>query len=108
MYLSSSSLKGTGIRNTKNEDLGSIEDLMINTSDGQVEYAVVSFGGFLGIGDKFFAVPLQAFTVDTINEELILNESKERLKSAPGFDKENWPKSPDSRWAQEVRSFYKV
>lgn len=108
MYLSASSLKGTGIRNTKSEDLGTIEDLMINTADGYVEYAVVSFGGFLGIGDKYFAVPIQAFTVDTVNEELILNESKERLKTAPGFDKENWPKEADSRWSQEVRSFYKV
>lgn len=108
MYLSASSLKGTKIRNASDEDLGDIEDLMINTADGSVEYAVVSFGGFLGMGDKLFAVPLQAFKVDTDNEKLILNETKDRLKSAPGFDKDNWPSHADSKWSSQVHTFYNL
>ena len=108
MHLSSSSLSGTGVRNAQGEDLGKVEDLMIDTKTGQVDYAVVSFGGFLGIADKLFAVPLQAFAIDTDNEELVLNESKERLENAPGFDKDNWPNHADQTWRTSVRSYYRI
>lgn len=108
MYLSASSLKGTKVRNASDEDLGDIEDLMINTADGSVEYVVVSFGGFLGMGDKLFAVPMQAFSIDTNNEHMILNETKDRLKNAPGFDKDNWPDHADGKWSAEMRSFYNL
>ena len=108
MHLSSSSLTGTSVRNAAGEDLGKIEDLMVNTASGQVDYAVVSFGGFLGIGDKLFAVPLQAFEVDTNDEELVLNESKERLEGAPGFDKDDWPDHADPAWQSSVRSYYSL
>lgn len=108
MHLSSSSLSGTKVRNAQGEDLGNIEDLMINTMTGEVDYAVVSFGGFLGVGDKLFAVPLQAFKVDTDEEELVLHETKERLENAPGFDKDNWPNHADQTWRTSVRSYYNL
>ena len=108
MQLSASSITGTQVRNASGNDLGNIEDLMIDVQTGQVAYAVVSFGGFLGIGDKLFAVPLQAMRVDTEDESLVLNESKERLESAPGFDKDDWPSSADAKWNQSVRTYYGV
>lgn len=106
--LSATSLNGTGVRNAQGEDLGKVEDLMINTTTGAVDYAVMSFGGFLGIGDKLFAVPLQALRVDTKDEALILDETKERLEKAPGFNKDNWPNHADNKWSNEVRSYYRV
>jgi sporulation protein YlmC with PRC-barrel domain len=108
MQLSASSLNGTDIRNSSGEDLGKIEDLMIDTATGAVDYAVVSFGGFLGIGDKYFAVPLEAFDVDADQQSLVLDQTKERLESAPGFDKDDWPSGANPRWREEVRSFYKI
>ncbi|HNP36412.1 MAG TPA: PRC-barrel domain-containing protein [Woeseiaceae bacterium] len=108
MHLSSSSLSGTEIRNPKGDKLGKLEELMINTKTGEVDYAVVSFGGFLGIGDKLFAVPLQAMKVDTGDKKLVLNETEERLKNAPGFDKDHWPDHADSKWSQEVHSYYSL
>lgn len=108
MHLSATSLNGTDVRNAKGESLGNVEDLMINTTTGAVDYAVMSFGGFLGIGDKYFAVPLQALRVDTKDESLILDETKERLEKAPGFNKDNWPDHADNKWNNEVRSFYRV
>jgi sporulation protein YlmC with PRC-barrel domain len=108
MQLSASSLTGTKVENAEGDDLGKIEDLMIDCATGQVDYAVVSFGGFLGIGDKLFAVPLEAMQVDTTEERLILHESKERLENAPGFDKDNWPANPDPKWHTEVRAYYNV
>jgi len=108
MHLSSTSIVGTNVQNAQGESLGEIEDLMVNTHSGDVDYAVVSFGGFLGMGDKLFAVPLQAFNTDTDAEKMILDVPKDRLESAPGFDKDNWPKHGDTKWTQDVRTYYGV
>lgn len=89
--LSSSSINGTTVINAKGENLGNVKDLMIDLDTGRVAYAVLSFGGFLGLGDKYFAMPWEAFKIDTEHERFILNVNKERLENAPGFDKNNWP-----------------
>ena len=104
--LSASTLQNTNVTNTTGEDLGTIEDLMIDPASGRVQYAVLDFGGFLGIGDKLFAVPLEAFTTDTTNERFILDVSKDRLESAPGFDKSNWPSTADPAFVENVYDFY--
>ena len=104
--LSSSSIVGTDVRNPEGEALGSIKDLMIDTGSGKIEYAVLQFGGVMFIGDKLFAVPWDQFTVDTHKEELVLNVPKERLKNAPGFDKDNWPSFADQGVRNELDSYY--
>ncbi len=106
--LSSSSITSDDVKNTKGEDLGSIKDLMIDPATGQIEYAVLSFGGFLGLGDKYFAVPWSAFEVDREDECLILNVDKERLKNAPGFDKDNWPDMADPQFKDRVYGHYGI
>ena len=108
MHLSANSLKGNNVRNAKGDNLGKVEDFMLDTSTGEVSYAVLSFGGVMGIGNKLFAVPLQAMRTDTEQHEFILDESKERLEKAPGFDKDNWPKTADSKWHEEVRTYYNL
>lgn len=72
--LSSSSIVGDDVRNTSGDDLGTITDLMIDLTDGAVRYAVLSFGGVLGMGDKLFAVPFGAFTLDTENECFVTSD----------------------------------
>ncbi|SDL76630.1 PRC-barrel domain-containing protein [Catalinimonas alkaloidigena] len=104
--LSATSIVGTGVRNTQGESLGDIKDLMIDTTNGTISYAVVSFGGFLGIGDKLFAVPLEAFRVDTEHEKFILDVSREQLENAPGFDKDNWPTTAQQDFIQRVYTHY--
>ena len=66
----------------------------------------MSFGGFLGMGEKLFAVSWNALTLDTHNKRFVLNAEKDRLKHAPGFDKDNWPNMADSYWAKEIYSYY--
>jgi len=104
--LSASTLAGDRVRNPTGEDLGKIEELMIDIPTGRIAYAVLSFGGFLGMGNKLFAVPWSAFTVDEREHELILNADKQMLESAPGFDKDNWPDMADPSWGSEVYSHY--
>jgi hypothetical protein len=79
---------------------------MIDVPTGKVAYAVLSFGGVLGVGEKLFAVPWHALTLNTAEKCFLLNASKEHLKQAPGFDKNHWPSMADERWAREVHSYY--
>jgi sporulation protein YlmC with PRC-barrel domain len=104
--LSASTLKGDKVVNLQGEDLGNIEDLMIDLERGRIAYAVLSFGGFLGMGDKLFAIPWEALTVDTSEKRLVLNADKELLKRAPGFDKNRWPDMADPTWGKELYSYY--
>lgn len=104
--LSASTLIGDTVRNMKGEELGNLEEIMLDLDSGQVAYAVLSFGGFLGLGDKYFAIPWQALSVDTNNEELVLDVPKEKLEQAPGFDKDNWPSTFNRNWVAEVHTYY--
>jgi sporulation protein YlmC with PRC-barrel domain len=92
-YLTSSSIIGDKVYNTTDENLGEIREIMLNINDGKIEYVVIEFGGFLGIGEKYFAVPFKALTLDTERHAFILKQSKEVLENAPGFDKAHWPET---------------
>ncbi len=106
--LSASTINGTDVVNSNGEDLGKIEDIMIDFNEGRIAYVVLSFGGFLGIGDKLFAVPMEAMTLDTENEQVIFDVDKDRLKNAPGFNKDNWPLTPNQEWVDSVYSYYNI
>ena len=99
-------LVGNDVYNHKDEDLGDIKEIMLDMRSGKVGYAVLSFGGFLGMGEKLFAVPWNALKLDTENKRFVLNVEKERLKLAPGFDKDKWPNMADQSWAKEIHSYY--
>jgi sporulation protein YlmC with PRC-barrel domain len=99
-------LVGNDVYNQKDEDLGDIKEIMLDMRTGRVGYAVLSFGGFLGVGTKLFAVPWDALTLDTKNKRFVLNAEKDRLKDAPGFDKDQWPNMSDQTWAKEIHSYY--
>ena len=99
-------LIGDSVVNGQEEDLGDIKEIMIDMRSGQVAYAVLSFGGFLSMGEKLFAVPWQALHLDTINKRFVLNVDKDRLKTAPGFDPDAWPDMSDVSWSNQIHSFY--
>ena len=99
-------LIGDAVVSPRGEDLGKIEDLVIDPKTGRVDYAVLSFGGFLGMGDKLFAVPLEAMKMSPEEKRFILDVDKERLKQAPGFDKNNWPEASDRAFGTKVYNYY--
>ncbi|HTV95922.1 MAG TPA: PRC-barrel domain-containing protein [Steroidobacteraceae bacterium] len=101
-------LLGNDVYNAADENLGNIKEFMIEMASGKIAYAVLSFGGFLGMGDRLFAVPWPALKLDTAKKRFMLNVSKEKLKDAPGFDKDHWPSMADPAWATQVHSFYGV
>lgn len=106
IVLSATSITGTTVRNRAGETLGDIKDLVVDLSTGRVRYAVLDFGGFLGIGDKYFAVPLEAFRTDSQSEQLVLDMDKARLENAPGFDKNEWPSTATDTFDETVYDFY--
>jgi sporulation protein YlmC with PRC-barrel domain len=103
-----STIDGMPVRNSKGDDLGKIEDLVIELNSGDVRYAAVSFGGFASIGDKLFAVPWKklAFKYGEEDSFFILDTTEQQLKRAPGFDQNKWPDVADPAWAKEVDAFY--
>lgn len=106
--MGANTLDGNDVYNKQEEDLGDITEIMIDVPTGRVAYAVLSFGGFLGMGDKLFAVPWSALVLDTVNKRFTLDVSKERLKDAPGFDKDAWPDMADPTWIKGVHDYYGV
>lgn len=104
--MAADTLEGDNVVNSEGRTLGEIKHIMIDVPQGRVAYAVLSFGGFLGLGDKLFAIPWSALTLDAGNHNFILDVPEQRLKDAPGFDKDHWPTMADERWASQVHSYY--
>lgn len=105
--LSSSSLTGDDIVNSAGEDLGELKDLMIDIGSGDIAYAVMSRGGFAGVGEKLFAVPWELFTVDGDNKRLVLDVSEDVLEDSTGFDPDNWP-TLDEVWHEGIHEHFGV
>lgn len=104
--LSAGTLIGDKVRNNQGETLGKLIEIMFDTNTGQISYGVLSFGGIAGLGDKLFAVPWSAMEVDFQNHCLVFDVDKERLKEAPGFDKDDWPDMADPTWGENIHTYY--
>jgi sporulation protein YlmC with PRC-barrel domain len=98
-----SDLIGMDVRNNQNEKLGDIKDLVLDLHSGKVAYAVLSVGGFLGIGDKYIAVPPESFSVAPDGKNLVLNADKAKIQNAPGFAKNDWPDVNTPTWRTHSR-----
>jgi sporulation protein YlmC with PRC-barrel domain len=100
------SILGAKVINAAREDLGSIEDIVIDTRDNRVAYAILSFGGILGMGDKHFAIPWEALSFDASEKIAVLNIDKDRLSNAPGFEPSNWPDLGNPSVGSQVHDHY--
>ncbi len=103
-----SDLIGKPVLNPRGEKLGEVQNLAIDAERGRVAYAVLSFGGFLGMGEKWFAIPSAALTLPDDCKNFVLAVEKDRLKNATGFEKDRWPSMGDSAWAMGIHEFYGV
>ena len=107
-----SQLIGMNIQNPEGKSLGSVNDIVIDARSGKIRYAAVSYGGFLGLGDKLFAVPWGAFQCkrgdDAGDYNLVLNATEQQLKNAQGFDHDSWPDFADRKFTAEIDRHYSV
>jgi sporulation protein YlmC with PRC-barrel domain len=106
--MAADTLEGDAVSSSDGEHLGKIKHIMLDVSSGHIAYAVLSSGGFLGIGDKLLAIPWGALTLDSDNKSFILNVSAAEVKNAPGFDKDQWPAMADYQWASGIHDFYRT
>jgi len=104
--MAASTLTRDKVMNHAGETLGDLDEIMIDVPRGRVAYAVLSAGGFLGMGEKLFAIPWSALSLDTDNKCFILDIDRDRLMNAPGFDRGHWPSEADQDWSTQVHSYY--
>ena len=101
---------GITVRNQQGDDLGKVEEVVVNPQAGTVQYAALSFGGFLGFGEKLFAVPWAQLQLHndqrTSNLVAEVNVQKQTLEKAPSFDKDHWPDFADPHWSQDIDQHY--
>lgn len=108
-----SKLIGLNIQNEQGENVGAVNDIVLDAETGKVGYIAVTYGGFLGVGNKMFAVPFEAFACqqdanDPDEAILVLNVTKQQLEGATGFDEGNWPDFGDTKFTSELDQRYGV
>ncbi|WP_417740034.1 PRC-barrel domain-containing protein [Rosistilla oblonga] len=111
-----SQLIGMDIQNDRGEGVGEINDIVLDAATGKVKYAAVTYGGFLGLGDKLFAVPFDAFKVkrnpddpgDKGDMVFVLNVTQQQMEGAVGFDQENWPNFADKNFTRDLDKRYQI
>lgn len=106
--MGANTLIGDHVHNLKDEHLGDVKEIMLDTRTGRVAYAVLSFGGVFSIGEKLFAVPWAALKLDTVNKRFVINVEKARFENAPGFNSDCWPNMADQSWAESIHSYYAI
>lgn len=103
-----SKIIGKSVQTMKGKEIGEIQDLAIDELDGRVRYAVLSFGGLLGLGEKYFAIPWEALYLSDNKEHFALAVTEKELENAPGFDRNNWPDFADPVYYATIYEFYHV
>ena len=104
-FLTASSIIHDKVWDSEGKHMGSIKDIMLDIRVGKIEYYVIEFGGFLGIGEKFFAIPFNRLQVDPEHKVFRFNEKKEVLANAPGFDKHHWPETNEHKTEYTTLSY---
>lgn len=104
--MTSSTLTGDTVVNRDNETLGTISDIMLDVRRGRVAYAVMASGGFMGVGERLFALPWAALELDVERQCFVLDVDRAALDKAPGFDRAHWPSEADLQWQQSVHRYY--
>lgn len=105
--ISSDKVEGTPVYATDGERIGHIDHLMIGKRSGRVEYAVMSFGGFLGIGESYHPLPWDALDYEVEQGGYVVAIDKERLRDAPYYDRASQP-AYDRPYGESVYSYYGI
>jgi len=111
MLIKGKNIVGAKVVNKANENLGKIDDLLVDTRNGYAVYGIVSEGGVLGIGDKLIAVPWNAFEVLPTSDgdaTVMLDSTKDQLKAAPTFDKKEWSLIGEHKWMTRAHEYFKT
>jgi sporulation protein YlmC with PRC-barrel domain len=106
VVLSLNTLTGYKVQNAAGEDLGRIDDLVLDQKTGRVQYAVLAFGGIFGMGNRLVAIPWPSLRLRNDNKVFVLNIDKETLQHAPSFDKAHWPDMSLPEWRDKIETYF--
>ncbi len=104
--MAAATLDDTQVVSSDGEDVGKISDIMLDVRSGRIAYAVLSEGGFLGIGTTLHAIPWNALALDTDAKCFRVSIAAQQIKDDPGFDKDHWPSMADTTWGTELHRYY--
>jgi sporulation protein YlmC with PRC-barrel domain len=104
--IASDKVEGTAVYNRQGERLGSIHNFMVDKRSGKVEYAILSFGGFLGIGDSYHPLPWKSLNYDTSLSGYVVDLDKDRLQGAPSYGPSDSPDWADPSYGRRIDDFY--
>lgn len=104
--LSASTLTGDKVRSPQGEDLGKVEEFMLDLDEGRIAYVVLSMGGVLGMGDRLLAIPWAALRLQPEEHAFVLDVDRDLLKNAEGFSKDRWPDGSDMDWLARVYRYF--
>jgi len=107
-WIRASQFVGMNVRDSQNQAIGEVKDVVVDLSSGRVVYTVLASGGVLGIGDKLFAVPMPAYSFSSADHRLSLNVDRTRLQSAPVFDRRDWSSATNPTFVTDVYRYYNV
>ena len=106
--IASDRVEGTAVYNTAGDRLGTVHHFMVGKRSGKVAYAVMSFGGFLGIGESYHPLPWEVLTYDTRKGGYVVNLSREQLEGAPRYSASETPDWSDISYGRRVNEYYRV
>lgn len=104
--LTSGTLKGEPVINLHDQTLGHVEELLLDVEHGRIAYAVMAAGGFMGLGERLYAIPWAAVRPDPDRQCLVVDADKDRFAKAPGFDRKHWPSMGRREWHEEIHRHY--
>ena len=105
-HILATTVKGTDVYNPEGQHLGHIDDIVLKKSDGRAAYAIMSFGGFLGLGEQYHPLPWQSLTYDTGREGYVVNVSREQLEGAPSYRPGEEPDWNDRAYGERIYTHY--
>jgi len=104
--IASNKVEGTAVYNRQGERLGDVYNFMVNKRSGQVAYAVLSFGGLLGVGGSYYPLPWNALTYDTSQGGYVVDIDKNRLENAPSYRSGEDPFSADASYGRRIKGYW--
>ena len=104
--VAASMLAGEKVLSRNDQTLGSITEIVVDVARGRIGYALLACGGFMGMGERLFAIPWNALKLDARRNCFVLDADDATFATAPSFDKDHWPIEADLQWHQRLHAHY--
>src|SRR3954466_10971459 len=106
--IASDKVEGTARYNGRGENRGTVKNFMVDKRSGKAEYAIMSFGGFLGIGDSYHPLPWQSLTYDEVQGGYVVDLDRSRLEGAPSYTTRDADRWSDPTYGRQVNDYYGI